>query len=57
MDIGRILAQLFPPSLESLGKIVLDEKAEYKEQGACGNVRRKKYRDGIERMLAEQRGE
>lgn len=57
MNLERILARLFPPSIESLGRIALDEKKEYEEQGAAGNVRRKKYRDGIERVLAEQAGE
>jgi hypothetical protein len=48
----HLLACCFPPKL---GHIVdwPDKPIETIEQGSAGNVKQKKYRDGIERYFAE----
>lgn len=52
--ITQALSMLFPPSLRSLGRLRVEEDAEFDEQGQAGPVREKKYRDGIERHFAEE---
>lgn len=52
--LEKWLAELFPPSLKLLGTVWVFEEQDYPEQGSCGPVQRKKYRDGIERTFAEQ---
>lgn len=52
--IARILSYLFPPRLP--GRITDWEgprEAWFHEQGAVGPVQLRKYRDGIDRYLAE----
>jgi hypothetical protein len=51
--IERILSVLFPPRLP--GRIDREVQVEYEfqEQGSAGPVKRKLYRNGIERFYAE----
>jgi len=52
--IARLLSWLFPPKLPRV--TAWDgPRTEYDEQGSVGPVRRKQYRDGIERHFAEER--
>jgi hypothetical protein len=50
VTIESVLSRLFPPKM---GKLVYTEPTERDEQGWAGNVREKKYRDGIDRVMHE----
>ncbi len=52
--IDTILAAMFPPSLKLLGRVWVIDEEEFDEQGACGKAQRKRYKNGIERTLAEE---
>ena len=48
----RLLEKFFPPKLGRID-VILGGRGEPEEQGWAGNVREKKYRDGIDRTLKE----
>jgi hypothetical protein len=52
--VEQILAALFPPAIDKLGSADVQDCDELEEHGWAGNVRVKRYRDGIERTFAEQ---
>ena len=54
--IEKILSKLFPPSVRSLGRMRIIEPEGFDEQGWAGNVK-EHYRDGIQRVFAEQEEE
>jgi len=51
--LEKLLAILFPPEANKLGRVYVNDPEPFDEQGWAGNIRRK-YRDGIDRTFAEQ---
>lgn len=51
--VEQALSVMFPPSLKSLGEVWPEDPFQFEEMGWAGNVKRKKYRDALERVENE----